>query len=116
MPLRVRLVLILSVLLVVALAVTAITTLSLLKRSLISQVDENLDSAVQVLEARGGWPANAPTSRQPNTYYLRVMAADGSTYLNVPATTGTDAIPEIPPTTYDETLQQAGTVRTVGSV
>lgn len=116
MPLRVRLVLILSVLLVVALAVTALTTLSLLKRSLISQVDENLDSAVQVLEARGAWPANTPTSRQPNTYYMRVMAADGSTYLNVPATTGTDAVPDIPPISYDETLQLAGTVRTVDSV
>src|SRR5690625_182129 len=116
MPLRVRLVLILSVLLVVALAVTALTTLSLLKRSLISQVDENLDSAVQVLEARGAWPTDAPPNRQPNTYYLRVMAADGSTYLNVPATTGTDAVPDIPPISYDQTLQLAGTVRTVDSV
>lgn len=116
MPLRVRLVLIVSTLLVVALAVTALTTLTLLKRSLIAQVDENLDSAVQLLEARGAWPTDAPTSRQPNTYYMRVMAADGSTFLNVPATTGTDAVPDIPPISYDQTLQQAGTVRTVGSV
>src|SRR5699024_539860 len=87
MPLRVRLVLILAALLVLALTVTAVVTLSLLKRSLISQVDENLDSAVQLLEARGAWPADAPTTHQPNTYYMRVMAADGSTFLNVPATT-----------------------------
>ena len=116
MPLRVRLVLILAALLVVALAVTAVVTLSLLKRSLINQVDENLDNAVQLLEARSSWPANAPTNDQPTTYYMRVMSADGSTHLDAPATTGTSAVPDIPAITYDQMLQIRGDVHTVGSV
>ena len=116
MPLRVRLVLILSALLVLALAVTAVVTITLLKRSLINQVDENLDNAVQLLEARSSWPANAPTNEQPTAFYMRVMSADGSTYLDAPATTGTSAVPDIPPITYDEMLQVRGDVRTVGSV
>lgn len=116
MPLRVRLVLLLGVLLVVALGVTSLTTLTLLKRSLIAQVDDNLRSAIHLLEARGSWPSNAPTSDLPSNYYMRVLAPDGSTYLDAPATTGTDSVPEIPSITYQEMLQAAGQIHTVGSV
>jgi len=116
LPLRVRLVLLLGVLLVVALGVTSLTTLTLLKRSLVNQVDDNLTSAVHLLEARGSWPSSGPGNDQPRNYYLRVIAPDGSTYMNAPATTGTDAVPDIPAITYQEMLQVANEVHTVGSV
>lgn len=116
MPLRVRLVLLLGVLLVVALGVTSLTTLTLLKRSLIAQVDDNLTSAIHLLEARGSWPSDDSSSDTVSNYYMRVIAPDGSTYMNAPATTGTDSVPDIPSITYQEMLQVSGDIRTVGSV
>src|SRR5699024_5629163 len=68
-----------------------------------------------LLEARGSWPSSDLGDDQPRNYYLRVIAPDGSTYMNAPATTGTDAVPEIPAITYQEMLQVANKIHTLAS-
>ncbi|WP_246465134.1 sensor histidine kinase [Ruania alkalisoli] len=116
MPLRVRLVLIMVTLLVAALVATGVVTMTLLKQSLIAQVDDNLDNAVQLLENRGPFDPQDEREQPVTTYYVRVLAADGSTFMDIPATTGTDAVPDFPSVTYDQLDTLAGKTQTIGSV
>ncbi|UFU03569.1 HAMP domain-containing histidine kinase [Ruania suaedae] len=116
LPLRVHLVLIMVALLVAALVATGVVTMTLLKRSLIAQVDDNLDNAVQLLENRGPFDPQDEREQPVTTYYVRVLATDGSTFMDIPATTGTDAVPDIPSVAYDQLDTLAGKTQTIGSV
>ncbi|SEE93345.1 two-component system, OmpR family, sensor kinase [Ruania alba] len=116
LPLRVHLVLIMGTLLVVALVVTGVATLTLLKRSLIAQVDDNLDNAVQLLENRGPFDPQDGRNQPVTNYYVRILSADGTTLSDIPATTGTDAVPDFPVVTYEQLDTLAGKTQTIGSI
>ncbi|TDE94172.1 HAMP domain-containing histidine kinase [Occultella glacieicola] len=97
LPLRLRLSLITAGILLVAVSVASFAAYSLLQRSLITQVDEQLRTAgastanqvLDTLQFRGS------DEMLPSDYYLRIVRDDDPAPVNFPATTEA-AVPEIP--------------------
>ncbi|CAM3641900.1 cell wall metabolism sensor histidine kinase WalK [Occultella aeris] len=97
LPLRLRLSLITAGLLLVALSVASFAAYTLLQRSLINQVDEQLRTAgvntanqvLDTLQFRG------PNEMLPSDYYLRIIRDDDPDPVDIPATTE-QAVPDMP--------------------
>ena len=87
-PLRVRMVAIVTGLLLLGLGFASVTTLTLLHRSLIGQVDTQLAaSAAQAAEQAwgGGDRLRGSDDGRPSDYYVRVAAADGTVIQSYPS-------------------------------
>lgn len=117
LPLRLRLPILTTALLIVALAVSATLSVTLLERSLIREVDDQLRGAAQQFMQQGvrGLSGGDDDGLRPSNYYLQVVDADGSPALSMLATT-LMAEPDLPALDAASVQEIAGEYQTVGSV
>ena len=120
-PLGARMVAILCLVLLVGLTATGVTAQTLLRRSLVAQVDEQLETFAQPLLQRaigtGGRPPwDDDADRLPTEYYLELLDADGAR-LGDPVTsdTGGAGTPRVPAWTLAEVEAAAREPFTVAS-
>lgn len=110
-PLRARLVAIISLLLAAGLGIAGIATTTVVSNYLVRQVDEELHSA-----ALAGVPQQGPGQGLPSDYYVQVIGEDG--YFR---TSRTEAaverfgVPDLPDLTYEEASDRSGKPFTVSS-
>ena len=121
-PLRLRLVAITTSLLLVGLTVVGVTALTLLERSLIGQVDQQLSSAaIQVAERAAQSLSGRPVEDSaglPSDYYVRFSRSDGSMlaqYVNRPRLATSGNLPAVPALTLQEIENMGGEPFTVKS-
>lgn len=117
LPLRVRLPILTTALLIVALAVSAMASVTLLERSLVREVDDQLHSAAQQFMQRGpaGLSGTSEDVLRPSNYYLQVVDTSGTTMLSLLATTSM-AEPDLPELDADTVEDLAGEHHTVTSL
>ncbi|OIQ82167.1 putative sensor histidine kinase TcrY [mine drainage metagenome] len=120
-PLRLRFVAITTTLLLIGLAVVGATALTLLHRSLVQQVDDQLTSAAKEVVEQATRTAQGLTgdtsSGAPSDYYVQFETADGTpvqTVFNRTSTTS-EQFPVIPSMTFSQVrnLNSPFTVRSV---
>jgi two-component system OmpR family sensor kinase len=98
LPLRLRLIAVMLVLLLLALTLTAAATAALMRRDLISRVDDDLQRAYPTVAQQALDTLRAPTrNRLPSGYAVVFYPADGSTAVEIDPT-GADARPGVPDT------------------
>lgn len=121
LPLRVRLSLITSALLLVALALSSAIAYTLLERSLVDQLDAQLENAAEPLTNQvlglSGPPFGEDTAggMRPSDYYVRALDTHGNTTGSLLATTD-DAVPQIAALTAAQVAERHGEFTTVDSV
>ena len=119
-PLRVRMVGIITGLLLLGLGFASITSLTLLNRSLIGQVDTQLVASAQdaALQAWGGVTRlRGSDDGRPSDYYVQIAAADGTVFQSFPsASTEDGAAPVLPSLRTREVSKRAGVPFTAPSV
>lgn len=117
LPLRLRLPILTTALLIVALTVSATLSVTLLERSLVREVDDQLRDAAQQFMQHGprGLSGGDDDLLRPSNYYLQVVDVDGRPALRLLATT-LMAEPDLPALDADSVQQIAGEYQTVGSV
>lgn len=124
LPLRARLLSILLILLLVALALTGVGTTLVLKRFLVSQVDQDLSArqANQILgDMQRGSATSSPDDDQglPSRYVVRIMVAGQSAqtyYRDQQLDQDTDRLPRFPSVTTNQVAAHPGEHYTVDSV
>ncbi len=119
MPLRVRMVGIVTGLLLLGLGLAGVTTLTLLDRSLVGQVDAQLATSASQA-AQQAWGAatgdHGPDVR-PSDYFVQIAKADGTVYQSYPsATTDAGNAPNLPLLTASDVTHLRGAPFTVRSV
>ncbi|MBO1752210.1 HAMP domain-containing histidine kinase [Actinotalea sp. BY-33] len=119
LPLRTQLTAVFALLLLVGLGLTGVAAQGLLRQSLVSQVDAQLETAAPALveEFTSGLPSRGTSTdgTQPSDYHVRVAGTDGVTLKQWAATSSTAAIPSIPRLTAEEVLALDGEAYTVAS-
>lgn len=121
LPLRLRFVAITTALLLIGLTVVGATALTLLHRSLVQQVDDQLTSAAREVVEQATRSAQGltgdPSTGAPSDYYVQFEAVDGTPVQTVfnRTSTASDQFPVIPAMTYSEvkSLVSPFTVRSV---
>ena len=117
-PLRVRMVGIITGLLMLGLGLASVTTLTLLGRTLIGQVDAQLaTSAAQA--ARQAWDGDEPPgpNSRPSDYFVQIEDAHGAVFRTFPsASTSTRSAPDLPGLTTGEVARLGGKPFTAGSI
>lgn len=117
-PLRVRMVGIITGLLLLGLGFAGVTTLTLLGRSLMGQVDAQL-AASATQAARQAWDGDdrlRGAEARPSDYYVQIAAADGTVIQSFPSgTTTAGSAPNLPQLTTDDVAALGGEPFTVAS-
>ncbi len=117
LPLRTQLSLLFSVVLVVGLVLTGATALAMLRQSLVTQLDDQLDRASRDLVAiTGSLPQGAAEADLPSDYQAVFTTPDGDVAQRWASRTGTSAVADIPSMSVDEVVDREGRAFTVGSV
>jgi two-component system OmpR family sensor kinase len=117
LPLRVRLIAVLVVLLVIAMTLTGAATTTLMRRSLLGSVDQELRQAVvptataALDQLRGRSSPGVPTN-----YAVRFMPTDGSAPIDGPDPAADTDHPDIPLLKLNDPRVRHGTPFTVGSI
>lgn len=97
-PLRARLVAIISLLLAAGLGIAAIATTTVVSNSLVRQVDEELHTA-----ALTGIPQQIGSQGLPSDYYMQIIGEDGTVLTSrTEAAVARYGVPDLPDMTYDE--------------
>lgn len=109
-PLRARLVAIISLLLAAGLGIAAVATTTVVSNFLVDQVDNQLDTAALSLTSD---VPQGPTQGLPSDYYVQVTRENGKVEAY-----GTEVVtrfgkPDLPTTTFEEASGTAGTPYTV---
>ncbi|MGV8967130.1 MAG: sensor histidine kinase [Cellulomonas sp.] len=118
-PLRVRMVGIVTGLLLLGLGLASLATLTLLDRSLINQVDAQLATSAEqaAKQAWDGDDALRGSDGRPSDYYVQVAALDGSVFQTYPSATASRAsAPDLPRLTAKQVAGLGGEPFTVDSV
>ncbi|RYV51273.1 HAMP domain-containing histidine kinase [Pengzhenrongella frigida] len=105
-------------LLLLGLGLASLATLTLLDRSLISQVDAQLATSAKqsAQQAWDGDDALRGSDGRPSDYYVQIAALDGSVVLTYPsATTRGSSVPDLPDLTAAEVASLRGEPFTVAS-
>lgn len=121
LPLRTQLPAVFAALLAVGLLLTGISAFTLLRQSLLTEVDDQLAQAVPTVleQATGGMRRGARSDGPPSDYEVRIAAVDGTVLTRWSASTGGDSVPTLPTWTATEAAALDGepyTVRSDGSV
>ena len=100
-PLRLRMVGIITGLLLLGLALASVTTLTLLNRSLVGQVDTQLEASATEAANQAAWfggnRLRDSNDGRPSDYYVQIAAADGGVVQSYPsATTDPGSAPRLP--------------------
>ena len=117
-PLRVRMVGIITGLLLLGLGLACLATLTLLDRSLLSQVDAQLTTSAKQAAQRAwdGDDALRGSDGRPSDYYVQIAALDGSVVQTYPSATARAAAPDLPDLTATEVAALGGDPFTVPAV
>jgi len=114
LPLRWRLIAILLTLLLAALTLTSAATAFLMKRELISRVDDNLRKSSASIANRAVDVLQGTTDRMPTGYAVVIIPTDGSRPTAIPAT-DVDAYPAISDLSLEDSRVVTGTPFTLGT-
>ncbi|WP_407344593.1 sensor histidine kinase [Pengzhenrongella phosphoraccumulans] len=117
-PLRVRMVGIVTGLLLLGLGLASLATLTLLDRSLLNQVDVQLTTSAEqaAKQAWDGDDALRGSDGRPSDYYVQVAALDGSIFQTYPSATTSTSAPDLPALTAKQVAALGGEPFTVASV
>ena len=117
LPLRAQLTALFAALLLVGLAVAGVTALSLLNRSLVAQLDDQLGAvAPLVVKEAGEWHGGREGRTLPGLTAVLSTTSGEVVTRSVGPTTAGDSVPDIPALSIDEVVSRQGSAFTVRSL
>lgn len=115
-PLRARLVAIISLLLAAGLGIAGIATTTVVSNFLVKQVDDELHTSAVGLALATGVPQPGAGQGLPSDYYVRVISENGDVISNrTDAAVTRYGVPDLPAMTYDQAADSKGEPFTVSS-
>lgn len=117
LPLRTQLSLLFAVVLALGLVLTGAAALTMLRQSLVAQLDDQLDRASRDLVATlGSLPRGGAEADLPSDYQAVFATPEGDVAQRWASHTSTSGVADIPSMTVEEVVDREGRAFTVGSV